>query len=35
VVRIDVGTIDLFGFTLKEIDNLKIRFSQTFGYNAN
>lgn len=33
--RIDAGSIDLLGFTLKEIDNLKIRFNQTFGYNAN
>lgn len=35
VNRIDVGSIDLLSFTLKEIDNLIIRFNQTFGYNAN
>jgi len=35
VVRLDVGSIGFLGFTLKEIDNLKIRFNQIFGYNAN
>ena len=35
MVRLDVGSIDLLGFNLKEIDYLKIRFNQTFGYNEN